>query len=92
VSGLVKRCPLFEIILHGKQHAVGQIAVVRNGDYLAAGFVLVGLQPFPQFTWIRAAHRWRHGERFHLQGALWSVAEDHIAVPLPEWHRKTTGR
>ena len=50
--------------LDDREHAaVGQIAVVRDGQHVAAGLVLVGRHPSPQVARVVAAERRHRDER-----------------------------
>ena len=62
--------------------AVAQVAVVRDGEHAAAGFLFVGVHPFPQVDGIGAAQRRDAGERLDLAGAVAVVAEDDVAMQV----------
>ena len=69
--------------LDDREHAaVGEIAVVRDGQQAAAGLLLVGGHPFPEIARIVAAERREGGVGLDLAGLRAVVAEDHVAVQV----------
>ena len=64
-----------------EHRAVAEIAVVGDGENLAAGLVLVLLQPFPKIARIVAPRRQRR-KRHHLARLVGAVAENDIAVKV----------
>ncbi len=76
-----------EVILEGKHHAVGEVAVVRNGEDFAPDSILIVLQPFPKVAGVGAAHRRGSGVGDNPSGALGAVAEDDIAVQVITVHQ-----
>ena len=68
--------------LDDREHrAVAQIAVVGDGENLAAGLVLVVLQPFPEIARIVAPGRQRR-KRHDLARLVAAVAENDVAVKV----------
>ena len=63
-----------------REHApVGQVAVVRDGEHLAAGLLGIGIEELPQHGRVLAVEG---GERHDLVGLVLAVAEDHDAVQV----------
>ena len=63
-----------------REHApVRQIAVVRDGEHLAAGLLGIGIEEFPQHRRVFAVEG---GERHDLVGLVLAVAEDHDAMQV----------
>ena len=65
-----------------EHHAVRQVAVVGDRQYLSAGLVLVGLQYLPQVFRRRAAGGRIGGEGLDLAGLVAAVAVDHHPVQV----------
>ena len=77
--GLVE--PLAVILGANWEHdAVRQVAIVGDGEHVAARAGFVVGQPFPQLARILAALGWIGGERHHLAGPVAIVAVDHHPV------------
>ena len=55
---------------------------MRDGEHAAAGFLFVGVHPFPQVDGIVAAERRIEGERLDLAGLVAVVAEDDVAMQV----------
>ena len=68
--------------MSGNMHAVAEVAVVRDGQHLAAGLLLVGGHPLPQVARVVAAERLQRGEGLDLAGLRAVVAEDDVAVEV----------
>ena len=69
--------------LDDREHpAVGKIAVVGDGEHVAAGLVLVGRHPLPQVARIVAAERAHRDEGLDAAGLVAVVAEDDVAVQI----------
>ncbi len=69
-------------LAHREHDAVGQVAIMRQGQHIAAGALLVGGHPLPQVPRIRTAVRRGHGERLHLArlGLAIAVNDDTVHV------------
>ena len=69
--------------LDDREHAaVAQVAVVRDGEHVAAGLLLVRGHPLPQVAGIVAAQRLLRGVRLDPAGLVAVVAEDDVAVQV----------
>ena len=69
--------------LDDREHAaVAEVAVVRDGEHVAAGLLLVGRHPFPEVAGIVAAERRQRGVGLDLAGLVAVVAEDDVAVEV----------
>ncbi len=63
-----------------REHAsVGQVAVVRDGEHLAAGLLGISIEELPQHGRVLAVEG---GERHDLVGLVLAVAEDHDAMQV----------
>ena len=95
LGGFVKRLPLvagrcvLEIDgfagegLDDREHdAVGEVAVMGDGQHLAAGLVLVCLHPVPQVARVVAALRLQRGVRLHHAGPLTVIAVNQNPVEI----------
>ena len=69
-----------------KHETVRQVAVVSDGEHVAAGLVLVGLQQRPEIFRIRAALGWIGGGGHGLAGVLGAIPiDDHTMQVLAGW-------
>ena len=66
----------------GEHQPVRQVAVVRNGEHLSSGLVLIGLQQFPQILGIRAAGGRISRGGYGLAGLVGAITVDHDAVEV----------
>ena len=73
---------LAEGLDHGEHQAVAQVAVVRDGEDVAAGLLLVRVHPLPELDRVVAAERRVDGERLDLARLVAVVAEDDVAVEV----------
>src|SRR3990170_3304304 len=65
------------------EHAtVGKIAVVGDGEQVAAGLVLIGRHPLPQVARVVAAERLHGRERLDEACSFGSVSEDDVAMQI----------
>jgi len=71
--------------LRGVHAAVRQVAVVRDRERTAAGALLVGLHPVPEFLRVLAVPG---REREHLARASLTVAQQHVAVQVVAARRR----
>jgi len=66
----------------GKHFAVAQVAVVRDGEHETAGFLFVGIHPFPEIDGVDAAQRRGAGHGFDQARLVAVVAEDDVAMQV----------
>ncbi len=75
-------CFAITLFHHRKHDAVGQVAVVCNGQYVAAGFLLILFQPGPQVAWGGAALGRARGKGDHTATLVAAVAIHHDPVHI----------
>ena len=74
--------PAGEGVDHREHAPVGEIAVMRDRQHLAAGPLLVGGQPAPEVLGVVAAGRPQGGVGLDLPGLVAAIAVDHDAVEV----------